>query len=231
MSLHDVFKYIVKSPLGSMFWVHHHEMFQFAKRTAAAMEDDDIILDLGAGICVYKDFFTKGTYEACDMRLYNDNISFTCDATNIPKEDKRYSKIFCTQVLEHVNDPFAALSEMHRVLKDDGVLYLSTNMATEHHDLPHDYFRYTRYGLSRLAEVSNFEVVSITPQGGRGALIAREAFRYMSSTKRTIYTLPLMLLLVPLTAINFIAYNLFDKIFKDFEHTMNYECIFKKNAK
>ena len=43
----------------------------------------------------------------------------------IPFPDGSFDHVFCIEVLEHVPNPFGALSEIRRVLKADGVLVLS----------------------------------------------------------------------------------------------------------
>ncbi len=58
--------------------------------------------------------------------------------------------IFCIEVLEHVKNPFNAVKELERVLKPGGVFIGSTPFLFPIHDEPHDYFRYTKYGLMNL---------------------------------------------------------------------------------
>jgi len=45
-----------------------------------------------------------------------------CDAEELPYEDGRFGLIYSSNLLEHLPDPEMALSEMHRVLKKDGVM-------------------------------------------------------------------------------------------------------------
>ena len=45
-----------------------------------------------------------------------------CDAEELPYESGRFDLIYSSNLLEHVPTPERALSEMHRVLRDDGVM-------------------------------------------------------------------------------------------------------------
>jgi SAM-dependent methyltransferase len=44
----------------------------------------------------------------------------------LPFDDGRFDAVVCLDVLEHVEDDVAALSELHRVLRPDGTLILTT---------------------------------------------------------------------------------------------------------
>lgn len=80
--------------------------------------------------------------------------------------DRSFDTVVTTQVLEHVERPQDALSEFARVLKPDGILILTAPHLSMVHEAPHDYFRYTRFGLRYLSESSAFEVIEIRPIGG-----------------------------------------------------------------
>jgi len=56
------------------------------------------------------------------------------------------------EVLEHVKTPDLAIKELFRTLKPDAPLILSTPFIFPIHDAPHDYYRYTRYGLAHLLQ-------------------------------------------------------------------------------
>ena len=79
--------------------------------------------------------------------------------------------ILCTQTLEHVDDPMAAIEEFHRVLTPAGLLFLSTHGTYVYHPTPADYWRFTHQGLQRLLERAGFTIENITGCGG-GAVVA-----------------------------------------------------------
>lgn len=50
---------------------------------------------------------------------------FQADAQNLPCKDQTFTQIICSEVLEHLLDPSAAIKEMARVLKTQGTLVIS----------------------------------------------------------------------------------------------------------
>jgi len=85
-----------------------------------------------------------------------------CDMSEIP--DASYDVIFVLEVLEHVASPDRAVAEMHRVLRPGGRIMISVPFVFEIHEAPHDYFRYTRFGLAHLCQ--DFAEVQITQRNG-----------------------------------------------------------------
>jgi len=79
-------------------------------------------------------------------------------------EDGSVDVVFLLEVLEHVPDPQTAVDEIHRVLRKDGTLLLTTPFAFEIHDAPHDYHRFTRFGLAHL--LRGFSRVEIRERSG-----------------------------------------------------------------
>ena len=75
--------------------------------------------------------------------------------------------------LEHVREPRRVVEEIARVLKPGGRLLLVVPQEWEVHQAPHDYFRYTRYGLRYLLESAGLEVERIEPVGGYFRLLSR----------------------------------------------------------
>jgi len=49
-----------------------------------------------------------------------------CNACQLPFTDCSFDVVICTEVIEHVDNPASLLSEVHRVLKRNGCLYLTT---------------------------------------------------------------------------------------------------------
>ncbi len=80
---------------------------------------------------------------------------------NIPFADRYFDVVICTQVLTYANDPAQLVSELHRVLRPDGTLILSTTaMYPEFHD---EHWRFLPGGLRIL--LSDFSQVEIVPEG------------------------------------------------------------------
>lgn len=86
------------------------------------------------------------------------------DVQKMDFENNTFDIVITLEVLEHVPDPIKAMSEIHRVLKHGGNLYLSTPFILGIHDAPFDYYRFTRYGLLKLAE--NFDVKLLRERNG-----------------------------------------------------------------
>ncbi len=85
------------------------------------------------------------------------------DLLNLPFEDESIGTIFCTEVLEHVTDPFRAVREMHRVLRPEGSLLITSPFLWPWHgtDQYNDYWRFTHQGwrllLAPFSEVKVLE--------------------------------------------------------------------------
>lgn len=85
------------------------------------------------------------------------------------EEDKKYAVITMGDVLEHLKDPTAGLRKAHRLLKDDGVLWLSTpnylsayaRMTRNKNPMwnePNHVTYFSRDGLYRILHEVGFEV-------------------------------------------------------------------------
>ncbi|MCG3206488.1 MAG: hypothetical protein FOGNACKC_00087 [Anaerolineae bacterium] len=84
------------------------------------------------------------------------------DSHQLPLKDQTFSAIVAREVLEHFHDPDAAVEEMHRLLINGGKVILTTRFLFPVHDAPHDYFRFTDYGLRYLFR--DFSKVQIVAQ-------------------------------------------------------------------
>jgi SAM-dependent methyltransferase len=75
--------------------------------------------------------------------------------------------------LEHVSEPARVVAELARVLKTGGRLLLAAPQEWEIHQAPHDYFRFTRYGLGHLLAAAGLETERVEPVGGFFYLLGR----------------------------------------------------------
>jgi SAM-dependent methyltransferase len=149
---------------------------QFAAEAAAATPAGSLVLDAGAGHCPYRSLFAHTIYESADFcqldtKYYDNQITHVCLLTDIPVEDGRYDLVFSSQTLEHVPEPKQVLQELHRVLKPGGQLWLSAPLFYAEHEVPYDFYRYTRYGFTYLLESTGFTVQKVEwLEGYYGAL-------------------------------------------------------------
>jgi SAM-dependent methyltransferase len=139
------------------------------------------VLDAGAGPCPYKPYFKHCSYESTDFKRVNKDLDFLSNLEKIPKKNETYDVILCTEVLEHVKDPEKVLKEFHRILKKHGKLLLTCPQGWRMHQIPHNYFYFTKYGLLELLKKTGFNKEEITPMGGY--------FLFLADTLKTDYVL------------------------------------------
>jgi|SRR3990167_3567400 len=73
--------------------------------------------------------------------------------------DGSFDLVVCTEVLEHVTQPFKAVAELHRLLKPQGLVFVSTPFDLRIHGPLPDCWRFTEHGLRVLFE--NFEIIEL----------------------------------------------------------------------
>lgn len=125
------------------------------------------ILNIGAGgvlgrrIEARRDVFEVTSVDLDPARGPDVVASFTDLA---PFADASVDAVFAMEVLEHVTDPNAAVAAAHRVLVPGGLFVASTPFLMEQHDVPADYYRFTRFGIEHL--VREFREHTIVARGG-----------------------------------------------------------------
>lgn len=91
----------------------------------------------------------------------------------LPFQAETFDTVLCTQVLEHVTRPHVLMYEICRVLRPRGHLVLSAPQTNPLHEAPHDYFRFTRYGLECLAQEAGLRVIRLENFGGALACLGQ----------------------------------------------------------
>jgi len=81
-----------------------------------------------------------------DITLHNKNIA-----------DNYFDALLCTEVLEHVVDPFAAIREVRRIVKVGGFIFFSTPLNARIHGPVPDCWRFTEFGLKVM--LRDFEMI------------------------------------------------------------------------
>lgn len=131
------------------------------------------VLDLGCGTAPYRSCFRGGlaAYTGADVAPGPGVDVLLTPGEPLPFAPASFDTVLSTQVLEHVADLPQAFAEMVRVLRPGGTLVLTVPFLYGLHGEPHDYRRFTEFGLAALLE-GNFQDVRITRIGGVGGSCA-----------------------------------------------------------
>lgn len=216
---------------------HQFKLLRFVKRIAIRIGTHEKLLDIGAGELKYRRYFSNCQYISNDLGvgdsewIYN-NIDIVSPAENIPVADASFDHILCTQVLEHIETPDRVFAEFNRILKINGMLYLSVPLSAIEHQVPYDYFRYTRYGLESLGRRFGFEILSVEPHGGIFINIENMiwcAFWLLFPAKRFSWLRYIVyFLLLPIKATTGLLAVLIDPLDRIKNYTINYNFVYRK---
>jgi SAM-dependent methyltransferase len=135
------------------------------------------VLDTGCGSMPYRERILERAsgYAGLDVEQRTAGVQYICSVTDMaPVPSAMYDTVLCSEVLEHVAKPAAALAEIQRVLKPGGRLVLSVPFLGRLHEEPHDYYRFTRHALTELLSEVSMGVESITPTGSVGAFLGHQ---------------------------------------------------------
>lgn len=86
-------------------------------------------------------------------------VDLVATAYSLPFAHATVDGIHCEAVLEHLELPNAAVTEMHRVLKPGALLFAATPFLQPYHAYPDHYQNFTLRGHTRLFERAGFTVV------------------------------------------------------------------------
>jgi len=150
------------------------------------------VLDMGAGTCLYRPFFSHCDYKTHDFKKYEGaekhggtstygHIDYVSEILAIPAPDKSFDVILCTEVLEHVPEPIKVLKEISRLLKPGGRVFITAPLGSGLHQLPfHFYGGYTPEWYKRFCKEAGMAAIEITPNGGFFKHLAQECARAAS---------------------------------------------------
>ncbi len=155
------------------------------QQASERLKHGQIVLDAGAGEARHKKYFMRGLYIAMDAghgdSAWNySRLDIRGELENIPLHSASVDCILCMVVLEHTLNPQQVLLEFARILKAGGSLVMVVPFLWEEHQVPHDYFRFTRYGIRQLLESAHLQIDWIRPMGGFFWLCARRSVNLLS---------------------------------------------------
>ena len=135
---------------------------EFAKETEK--EGAKNILDLGCGVKPYKSVFPSvAKFVGFDVEK-NERVDFTGFNWDLPFHDNEFDALISTQVLEHTAKIPETVNEIRRVVKDNGLIFISVPLTFYEHGIPYDFYRFTRFGLMEIFK--EFEIIKIIPHNG-----------------------------------------------------------------
>jgi SAM-dependent methyltransferase len=145
---------------------------------AASLAPGERLLDAGAGEATYKHHFAKQRYCGLDLGVGDaawnySTLDVVGDLAMLPFRDATFDACLNVVTLEHVPEPARVVTELARALAPGGRLLLIAPHEWEEHQQPHDYYRYTRYGLEYLLRQAGMIEISISPVGGFFRLLSR----------------------------------------------------------
>ncbi|MBV8597939.1 MAG: class I SAM-dependent methyltransferase [Actinobacteria bacterium] len=157
--------YCVRAPLSR--WL--------AERAATlASNGSSRVLDFGCGDRRYEPVFARvgAAYVGFDAP-WNPLADVTGAPDAVPVADASFDIVVCTQTLEHLPDPAAAIRELRRIVRPDGHVIASTHGTAVYHPSPTDYWRWTRPGLEKLfTDNAEWSSVDVAPAQGTAATTA-----------------------------------------------------------
>jgi len=165
----------------------------WVEKTLKSIPKNQSLIDIGAGECQYKLHCNHLNYTSQDFNQYTgtgngiglqtgdwdvSQIDIVSDILSIPVQDKSYDVVLCTEVLEHVPNPIAALEEMTRILKNEGKLIITAPFCSLTHFAPFHYCDgFSKYFYTFHLERLGYKILEITPNGNYYQYLSQEMLR------------------------------------------------------
>lgn len=170
----EIDQWLTERGLAHTFSLASHQLFASTLPFVAAYARGRC-LDAGAGRSPWRPRLVARGIEvlSLDVEDRSGKVDIVADLQHMPTvPDESVATVLCTQVLEHVPRPWDALAEIERILEPGGHLILSVPHLSMLHEMPHDYYRFTRHGLTSLLEAQSFQVLRIQESGGLVSFLA-----------------------------------------------------------
>lgn len=216
---------------------HGWSLLRFVKYQARNIKPTESLLDIGAGELRYKRYFNHCNYVSNDLCIGDagwlfDDIDIKSTVYNIPVKNNSFDNILCTQVLEHLEFPELAFKEFNRILVKGGKLILTAPLGFGEHQVPYDYFRYTKYGLKSLGDRHNFNLIYIEPHGGvfinLGYMVNSAIQTLIPFQSKVTMRYLAFILLLPVTFSMGLLFCCLDLLDKKKSNTINYNVVYEK---
>jgi len=191
-------------------------------------------VDVGSGHAKYKNLIIDYCEEyvsvdnlSSDYQFSADNFKpdIVSDVLKMPFNSEEFDTVICTEVIEHIENPFLLFKETSRILKRGGYLILSSGWVAPHHKEPKDYWRFSKDAYAILCKEAKFELVEIHKKGGLFSCLLYFFNRNIDLNSK--YAKKIKSLLNPLFLILEILVEKFDSLVKT-EDTIGHLIVAKK---
>ena len=142
------------------------------------------ILDIGSGLIINGN--TKGlSLEIMERRktldyINNPGVDIVGSVLDLPIPDSSVAGVLFQGVIEHIGSPEKAISEIYRVLKPGGYLYVEAPFLQHFHYDPEDNYRFTDDGLETIFSNQDFHIIKKGSLYGPSAVLADVIIEYIS---------------------------------------------------
>jgi len=163
----NLIKLIKKTKINNYYLKNQKD---FRDRILNEIDQNDHVLDIGMAMRDKHKKIQSKILETLDVNDFGEYPDIICDiCSDIGGLENKYDKIICIAILEHVYDPFSAVANLKKMLKNDGVIYGYVPYLYHYHapnDLKfQDYFRFSKDALAYLFK--DFKDVELFPIRGR----------------------------------------------------------------
>jgi len=184
---------IINRTKVNFFYIKNKKDFKDQILEEIRVEDD--VLDIGKAMRDKHSSLNCKTLETLDVNDFGKYPDIICDiCSDISGLENKYDKIICLSILEHVYDPFKAVINLKKMLKNNGIIFGYVPYLYHYHapkDLKfQDYFRFSKDSLAYLFK--DFSSVELYPIRGRistpfNLMFAGRWKNYMEKTKINIF--------------------------------------------
>ncbi len=108
-------------------------------------------------------------------------------AERLPFKDATFTLVISQETLEHVQDPFLAVTEVLRVLKPGGRFYCQVPFVIGYHPGPTDFWRFSREGIQELVEQAGFICDQVAVAVGPGTGFYRIAVEFAAVAAASVH--------------------------------------------
>lgn len=153
------------------YFIARSRLYQAVAQFAKQSNQDAVLLDVGCGMKPYRHLFPAEKYLGIDIEggghsSSQKTVDKFFDGEHIPYRENEFDIVISTQVFEHALNLNGLMKEISRVLKSDGILFVTAPLVWHEHEIPYDFRRFTKFGLQELLTEHNFKVITIRPTTG-----------------------------------------------------------------